>query len=118
MEILKLLILYKTKTLNGVKSYLQVDGHILRSNVEELSLNSFQKSTDTGSLLAPVPGKLIKLLCGEGVEVKKGQTLMILESMKMEFGSEVDKRWDDKKILVEEGTQVDADTLQLHLKID
>ena len=84
---------------------------LLRALKEEVSLNSFKKSSDSGSLLAPVPGKLIKVIFEEGSEVKKGQTIMILESMKMEFEVKSTKDGVIEKVLVSEGTQVDADTL-------
>ncbi|MBI4756800.1 MAG: acetyl/propionyl/methylcrotonyl-CoA carboxylase subunit alpha [Betaproteobacteria bacterium] len=37
-----------------------------------------------GSLLAPMPGRIIALLVGEGGRVEKGAPLLILEAMKME----------------------------------
>ncbi len=37
-----------------------------------------------GELFTKMPGKIIKILVKEGEEVKKGQTLLILEAMKME----------------------------------
>ena len=94
-----------------IDAYLQTTGILLHTEHKELSLNSFTKTTDSGSLLAPVPGKLIKVLIEDGQKVDKGQTIMILESMKMEFEVKSTKDGIIKKILVEEGTQVDADTL-------
>jgi 3-methylcrotonyl-CoA carboxylase alpha subunit len=38
----------------------------------------------TGSLAAPMPGKVIKVLTGAGAKVTRGQALLILEAMKME----------------------------------
>ncbi|HYD56723.1 MAG TPA: acetyl/propionyl/methylcrotonyl-CoA carboxylase subunit alpha [Burkholderiales bacterium] len=40
--------------------------------------------TAAGSLVAPMPGKVIKLLVEPGAKVKKGDDLLILEAMKME----------------------------------
>jgi len=37
-----------------------------------------------GSLIAPMPGKVIQVLVEAGVRVKKGEALLILEAMKME----------------------------------
>ncbi|HPR31273.1 MAG TPA: biotin/lipoyl-binding protein [Prolixibacteraceae bacterium] len=36
------------------------------------------------SVLAPLPGNIFKILVAEGDEVKKGETLLIMEAMKME----------------------------------
>ena len=38
----------------------------------------------TGSLSAPMPGKVIKVLTAAGAKVTRGQALLILEAMKME----------------------------------
>ena len=38
----------------------------------------------TGSLEAPMPGKVIKLSAAVGQEVKKGQEILVVEAMKME----------------------------------
>jgi hypothetical protein len=37
-----------------------------------------------GSLLSPMPGKIIKILVESGQTVEKGKPLMIMEAMKME----------------------------------
>jgi len=37
-----------------------------------------------GKIISPMPGKVIKINVGKGDEVKKGQTLLIVEAMKME----------------------------------
>jgi 3-methylcrotonyl-CoA carboxylase alpha subunit len=39
---------------------------------------------DRASLTAPMPGTVVKVLVGEGDEVEEGQTLLVLEAMKME----------------------------------
>jgi 3-methylcrotonyl-CoA carboxylase alpha subunit len=39
---------------------------------------------DRASLTAPMPGTVVKVLVGEGDEVVEGQTLLVLEAMKME----------------------------------
>jgi len=38
----------------------------------------------TGSLEAPMPGKVIKLSASVGQEVRKGQEILVVEAMKME----------------------------------
>ncbi len=37
-----------------------------------------------GKLVAPMPGKIVALLCGQGAAVKKGTPLLVMEAMKME----------------------------------
>ena len=42
------------------------------------------ESGDRASLTAPMPGTVVKVLVDEGDEVEEGQTLLVLEAMKME----------------------------------
>lgn len=42
------------------------------------------EGADGASLTAPMPGTVVKVLVGEGDEVEEGQTLLVLEAMKME----------------------------------
>jgi 3-methylcrotonyl-CoA carboxylase alpha subunit len=38
----------------------------------------------TGSLAAPMPGRIVKVMAQAGTQVKKGEPLLVLEAMKME----------------------------------
>ncbi len=58
------------------------------------------------SVTAPMPGKLIKILCAEGERVKNGQTLAIIEAMKMENNINAHRDALIKKIVAKEGDQV------------
>ena len=62
---------------------------------------------------APVPGKVVKLLAAEGDAVAEHQTVMILESMKMEFEVKAPKAGILGAARVKVGDQVDADQLLL-----
>ena len=42
------------------------------------------EAVDQASLTAPMPGTVVKVLVGEGDEVEEGQTLLVLEAMKVE----------------------------------
>lgn len=41
-------------------------------------------ASDQGALTSSMPGQVLKVLVSEGQEVKKGQTLVVIEAMKME----------------------------------
>lgn len=59
-------------------------------------------------MTAPVPGKVINISVAAGAQVEAGQTLFILESMKMQFEVKSTKAGSVGKILVEQGMQVTA----------
>lgn len=55
------------------------------------------------SLLAPMPGKVIKLVAKTGDKVKKGEPLIILEAMKMEHVVRAPYDGEVKAVLAEPG---------------
>lgn len=59
-----------------------------------------------GSLQSPMPGKIFKVLKGEGEEVKLGDPVIILEAMKMEHTIKAQQDGIVKKINYPEGAQV------------
>jgi len=77
---------------------------------------SFRKATQKraeagsaeGSLNAPMPGKIFKILFKDGAAVKKGETILILEAMKMEHSIKAPADGIIKKIYFKEGQQVEA----------
>eukprot|EP01104_Vermistella_antarctica_P013562 TRINITY_DN4122_c0_g1_i1.p1 TRINITY_DN4122_c0_g1~~TRINITY_DN4122_c0_g1_i1.p1 ORF type:complete len:709 (-),score=201.19 TRINITY_DN4122_c0_g1_i1:79-2205(-) len=57
------------------------------SVVHKLSVPTFDfesSAVEKGSLLSPMPGKIVQVLVSENQAVKKGDPLLILEAMKME----------------------------------
>lgn len=64
---------------------------------------------DEGSLFAPMPGKVIKVVCAEGDKVKRGSILLVVEAMKMENNIVASHDAIVEKIPVKEGDMVDTD---------
>lgn len=58
------------------------------------------------SLKAPLPGNIFKILKQEGDEVKKGETIMIMEAMKMENNIQSEKEGKIVSLKVKEGDAV------------
>ncbi len=59
-----------------------------------------------GSLLSPMPGKIFKIMKEVGSPVAKGETILILEAMKMEHAIRADKDGMVKKIIFKTGELV------------
>ncbi len=75
-----------------------------------------QDPTD-GKITAPMPGTVLRLICSNGQTVKKGDTLLVLEAMKME--NEIQAPADGKveEFKVSEGQSVDAGDILVQLAI-
>ena len=61
-----------------------------------------------GSLTAPMPGAVVRVLVGAGDEVTAGQTLVVLEAMKMEHAVHAPADGVVAELRVQPGQQVDA----------
>jgi biotin carboxyl carrier protein len=59
-------------------------------------------------LTAPMPGKVVRLLLGPGAEVEAGTGVLVVEAMKMQNEVKSPKKGIVQKILVSEGTAVNA----------
>ncbi|MBS0001393.1 MAG: biotin/lipoyl-binding protein [Cyclobacteriaceae bacterium] len=62
--------------------------------------------TGLSKILAPLPGTIIKINIKEGDTVKKGDTVLIMEAMKMENNIQVEKEGTVKNLACKEGDTV------------
>ena len=76
-----------------------------KENKRNRSKNS---NIEEGSMVSPMPGKIFKIFVDIGQKVKKGDTLLILEAMKMEHAVKASQDGIVKKIEFEVGTLVDG----------
>ena len=74
------------------------------------------KATEPGDTTPPMPGKVVKILVKEGKPVEKGQTVAIVEAMKME--NEIHAPIDGivKQIFAKPGDQVNPDEAILRIE--
>jgi biotin carboxyl carrier protein len=68
------------------------------------------KSTD-GDLCAPMPGVVIDVLVESGQEVERGDTLVLLESMKMQMQMRSPITGTVSRIAIKPGQEVEKDAL-------
>jgi biotin carboxyl carrier protein len=59
-------------------------------------------------IIAPMPGKVVRLLVGEGDKVEAGAGVAVVEAMKMQNEIKSPKKGTIQKILVSEGSAVNA----------
>jgi biotin carboxyl carrier protein len=65
-----------------------------------------QKGSGLSKITAPLPGTVFKIITNVGDTVKKGETVLVMEAMKMENNILAEKEGIVKKILVKEGDSV------------
>jgi biotin carboxyl carrier protein len=73
-------------------------------------------NANAGSLVTDMPGKVVKLLTAEGAVVNQGDTLLILEAMKME--NEIKAGIDGvvKSVHVKEGQTLESGQLMIEIE--
>lgn len=59
-------------------------------------------------LLAPMPGKIVRLISAAGTDVEAGQGVLVIEAMKMQNELKSPKKGTVKQVLVAEGASVSA----------
>ncbi len=82
---------------------------LIRSNIPvDRKDSKIKKSVSSRAytLNAPLPGNIFKILKQEGDEVKKGETIIIMEAMKMENNIQSEKDGKISSIKVKEGDAV------------
>jgi biotin carboxyl carrier protein len=76
------------------------------------SLRSRKRMGSTGEgpqrLIAPMPGKVMRILAREGDEISAGQGILVVEAMKMQNEIRSSKAGILKKLLAREGLNVNA----------
>ncbi len=81
----------------------------------EAKANSQEPTANGQQVKSPLPGSVIKVLVSEGQAVKKGDTLLTLESMKMENAIMAEADGTVKQIAVTPGQNVMQDDLLIVL---
>jgi acetyl/propionyl-CoA carboxylase alpha subunit len=69
-----------------------------------------------GELTAPMPGQIRAVNVSEGGAVTKGQTLMVLEAMKMEIRIQAPSDGTVKKLFVKQGETVEREQLLIEIE--
>lgn len=83
---------------------------VIRTSLQERAGQLLQKSDSAGKLIevkAPMPGMILKIKKNAGESIAKGETILILEAMKMENDLHSPKAGYIKDIFINEGTAVE-----------
>ena len=88
-------------------------GQSFKVEIED-ALSKYKKNKDLGlqadnnNIIAPMPGKIVKVLVTEGQKVKIGDTILIISAMKMESEYKVKQDSTVQDILVSEGDTIEG----------
>ncbi|MDR1755919.1 MAG: biotin/lipoyl-binding protein [Culturomica sp.] len=89
-----------------------------REKKQEAKSTQVKTEPITGKVVeSPMPGSIFKIQIKEGDSVSKGQSVIILEAMKMENTITSDYSGRVKRILVKEGTAVQAGTPLVEIEV-
>lgn len=92
-------------SINGYQVNVHVKDHIAQI-LEKLGMD-MDLAEEINELVAPMPGSIIEIAIKEGDEVKQGDTLLILEAMKMENVIKSPTDGVIQKLHVEKGNNVE-----------
>lgn len=102
---------------------IKVNGTIYQTKIEDrfdqLLKNLGMDNLASNKVLemkAPMPGLVLKVLVDTGVEVKKGDNLLILEAMKMENILKSTTDGTVSKVLVKQGDKVEKNQILIQFK--
>ena len=102
------------------KIWFKLGGNVYSYEVSDLSASSYSKSKTAGKatdkITAPMPGKITKTFVSEGQAVNRGDALLVMEAMKMEFTLKSDITGTVEKLLVKSTDQVVLGQLLVQLK--
>ena len=87
-----------------------------RSGGAALEAAAAAKEELSGRILARMPGQILKVCVKPGEKLKKGQTLLIMSAMKMEYSFRAEAAGAVREVSCRKGQQVEA--RQALMKID
>lgn len=99
----------------NTKRWVTIDGRTYLLTKQSGSRKSGDKHDHTGELTAPMPGQVRTVYVNEGDPVTKGQTLMILEAMKMEIRIQSQGDGTVKKLFVRQGDTVEREQMLIEV---
>ena len=71
-----------------------------------------------GRITSPMPGKVVKIPVSVGQEMKAGETVIVIEAMKMQSNYKVTSDCRIKEILVQEGDNIAGEQTLIRLELN
>jgi biotin carboxyl carrier protein len=100
---------------DNAKRWVTVNGQTFVLTKSSGAKRSGGKHDHTGELTAPMPGQVRAVHVSEGDAVTKGQTLLVLEAMKMEIRVHAPRDGTVKKLFVKQGQTVEREQILIEI---
>ena len=100
---------------DNAKRWITINGQTFMLTKQSGSRRSGGKQDHSGELTAPMPGQVRAVNVNEGAAVTKGQTLMILEAMKMEIRIQAPSDGKVGKLFVKQGDTVEREQMLIEI---
>lgn len=104
--------------LNDAEHYLDVDGECLFFQDKVRLAGTNTGAAGDGQVVAPMHGMLLEIRVAAGDAVAKGDTVAILEAMKMHYEITAEVDGEITEVFAKAGTQVAADTVLIEIQAD
>jgi acetyl/propionyl-CoA carboxylase alpha subunit len=98
------------------EKYVFVNGQVFKVKPIELTGKKKVRKKEEGNLSSPISGKVVSVKVKEGDSVKKGEVLMVIEAMKMEYLIRAPYTGKVKKVNFKEKDQVEIG--QITVEVD
>ncbi len=99
----------------GEQRFINADGRDFTLTIPDTRGRARRQSGGGGDLMAQMPGQVVNVLVAVGDSVTRGQTLVILEAMKMEIRVAAPGDGTVKRLLVAQGDVVERGQLLLEV---
>ncbi len=101
---------------DGAKRWVTVNGQTLMLTKASGAKRRGAGHDQGAGLVAPMPGLVRSVNVAEGEAVSKGQTLLVLEAMKMEIRIQAPRDGSVKKLLVQQGQTVEREQVLIEIE--
>jgi biotin carboxyl carrier protein len=85
---------------------MKINKHSKLSEILEKSLSKISQTAGVNNLTSQIPGRVVSVLGKQGDSVNKGDSIVVLESMKMQVAVKSHKDGKIKEIRVKQGNTV------------
>jgi pyruvate carboxylase len=101
---------------DGAKRWVTVNGQTIVLTKSSGTQRSGHRHDHAGGLAAPMPGQVRSVNVSEGDTVTKGQTLLVLEAMKMEIRIQSPRDGKVKALHVKQGQTVEREQILIEVE--